>query len=76
MNEYQLVEKLGMATSQELQEILDKSLRNIIKQLNSFQIRGEIKVLIFKTNFGRSRGSHRTKVYMTNELFNNICEIA
>lgn len=66
VSELDIIKKLGLATSTEVQEILDKSLRNTIKQLNQLEIYGEIKIMIFKND------KHRKRIYITNEIYNNL----
>ena len=68
MDELQAIQALGFATSKDIQELLNKSLRNTIKQLSKLEEHYEIKVLIFKTT------KHRKKVYLKNEIYNNICK--
>jgi len=70
MNEMEVIGKLGFATSKEIQEILKKSIRNTIKQLSKLEQHYQIKVMIFKTP------KHRRKVYVKNEIYNNICKIS
>ena len=64
--ELKAIKKLGITTTHELAEIIEKSCRNIIKALNKLEIRGEIKVLIFKDKRCRKRA------YMTDEIYNCI----
>lgn len=64
--ELQIIETIGLGTSGEIQEIRDISIRNVIKHLSRLEERQEIGVLIFKTK------KHRKKVYMTNEIYNNL----
>lgn len=66
MNELQLLQKLGMATSPELQQILEKSIQATIRQLNKLEMLGEIKIIIF------SSIKHRRRIYITNELYDNL----
>ena len=68
MNELQIIEKRGVVISTELPILLDKSIQAIINQLNSLEDRNMIKVLIFKSQ------KHRRKVYVKNELYNDICK--
>lgn len=70
MNEYQIIEKLGWATSPEIKELLDKSIQATIRQLNSLEITGQIEVIIFHTK------KYRRRVYVKKEIFDNLCKIA
>lgn len=66
MNELQVLQRVGMATSSEVKELLEKSLRNTIKQLNSLEDRKQISIIIF------SKGKIRRRLYILDELYNNI----
>ena len=63
--ELKVIQKLGLATSKEVQEAIEKSLRNVIRGLNQLELYGEIKILIFTT------AKHRKRLYVSNELYNN-----
>ncbi len=67
MDELKIVEKLGIVTSSTVQSFIDKNIQSIIKQLNSFEKIGEIKII----NTRRARGGER-RYYMTNEMYNII----
>jgi len=69
MNELQAIKKFGIATSRDLERIIDKSLRNIQKQLRSLQNINVIHVIIFKTEL------HRRPVYINDEVFKCLCKI-
>ena len=64
--ELKVIQKLGMTTTKELDELIEKSCRNIIKAVNKLEGRGEIKILIFTTKNSRRR------VYMIDEIYNSI----
>ena len=70
MDELKAVEELGVATSPEIQSLLDKSLRNVIKQLNGLEVRGMIKVIEIRSERIRKR------LYVKNEVYHDICKIA
>jgi len=69
VDELQAISILGFATSKDIQELIGKSLRNTIKQLSKLEEHYEINVLIFKTN------KHRKKVYIQDEIYNNLCKV-
>jgi len=69
MNELQAIERLGFATSREIHELLGKSLRNVIKQLSKLEAHYQVPVLVFHTP------KHRRKVYIQNEIYNDICKL-
>lgn len=69
MDEAKAIDMLGVVGSSELQQLLDKSIRQIIRQLHSLEDRGMIKVLIFKSK------KHRRRLYMKNEIYDCICSI-
>lgn len=68
--ELKIIEKEGAMTSLEMKEVLDKSLQAIIRQLNSLENLGQIKIIEFQTK------TFRKRLYLKNEIFNNICKIA
>ena len=70
MQELQIIKKLGATTSLEIKELLDKSLQAVIKQLNSLEKIGQIEILTFNTKKSRKR------LYIKNELFDDIFKIA
>lgn len=69
MDELQAVEILGATTSQELNYLLTKSIRAIIRQLNSLEAREQIHVILFKSK------KIRRNLYCSNEVFNNLCQV-
>lgn len=69
MDELNFIKKLGASTSSELEEIMEKNIRGIIRKLNTLEMIGEIKILIFRTEKVRRR------VYCNNEVYNNIIKI-
>lgn len=69
MDELNFIKKLGASTSSELEEIMKKNIRGIIRKLNTLEMIGEIKILIFRTEKVRRR------VYCNNEVYNNIIKI-
>lgn len=69
MNELQIIEREGAITSSEIaEEFLEKSRRAIIRQLNSLEARGMIKIISFRSKI------NRMNLYISNEVFNNICK--
>jgi len=69
MNELQAVKSGGAITSLEIHEMFEKSRRAIIRQLNSLELRGMIKIIIFKSKI------NRVNLYISNEVFNNLCKV-
>ncbi len=69
MNELEIIEREGAITSSEMGEFIEKSLRAIIRQLNNLEARGEIKIIVFKSNI------NRRNLYISNELFSNLYEV-
>lgn len=69
MDELQAVKQLGIATSKDINEIVTKNIRATIRLLNSLEVWGEIKILIFKN------GQCRRRVYITNEIHDIINQI-
>ena len=69
MNELKLIKNLGAITSAELEELIDKNKRGIIRALNGLELIGEIKIIIFRTE------TIRRRVYCSNEIYNNLFKI-
>ncbi len=67
-SELQLVNNLGAVTSSELEKLIEKNKRNMIRILNGFELRGEIKIIVF-------RGKVRRRVYCSNEIYNNLIKV-
>lgn len=59
---------LGIATSTEVGEFIDKNIRNVIKGLKQLVIYGEVRIIIFQSD------QHRKKLYVTNDVYNNLCK--
>lgn len=66
MDEIDVIEKKGIVTSAEVSEMIDKNIRNIIKQLTKLVQIGEIRAIAF----------HRGKLYLKNELYDNLSEVS
>jgi|TARA_R100000750_G_scaffold62664_1_gene57249 hypothetical protein len=69
MDELQAIQKLGIATSRDIQEILEKSIQATIRQLNKLEMLGEIKIIIFNSI------KHRKRIYIKNEIYNSIISV-
>lgn len=69
MDELEVIEKLGIAKSSTIHLMIDKSIVNTIKQLNSLEKVGEIKVVVLSKPFKGMR-----KVYMKNEVYRDMFE--
>ena len=69
MNELEIIQKEGFITSKELELLLNKNIRNIIKQLNSLELRGEIHIIKTVSHKGLSR------IYINNEIYNDLCQV-
>lgn len=69
INELKAIEDLGVSVSSELSNFIDKSPRNIIKQLSNLEAGNEIKIIIFHSKEARKR------VYLSNEIYNNLFKI-
>jgi len=68
--EKEVIDKLGIVTSADVRDLLEKSIQAVIRQLNSLENIGLIRVVTFSSE------KHRKKIYMKNELYNNIHKIA
>jgi len=66
--ELKVLRKLGVATSTEVGELVDKQIRSVIRGLKQLEIYGEIKIMVFRT------AQHRRKIYLTNEIYDNLCK--
>lgn len=69
MDELKLIEDLGVVTSSEVKEILQKG-RSVINQLNKLEFLQEIKIIIFHTD------KIRRRVYVSNEVYKSLNKIA
>lgn len=65
----EIINKLGIATSKDVQEILDIHIRNVIRQLTKSVEHGEIGVMVFHSPNNR----FRKRVYIQNEIYNSFC---
>lgn len=71
MNELDIVKKQGIVTSTMISNILDKPRQNVIKQLNSWETVGEIKIIFCNENT-TTNGTRR--FYMINEIYEDYFE--
>jgi hypothetical protein len=64
--ELKIIQKMGIITSSELQELIDKNIRTIIRNLNRLEEWGDIKIMIFKTD------KIRRRLYVDEEVYNDF----
>lgn len=57
---------MGIITSSEMQELVDKNIRTIIRSLNRLEACGDIKIMIFKTD------KIRRRLYVDEEVYNDF----
>jgi len=67
--ELKTIQKMGMITSTELQELVDKNIRTIIRNLNRLEEWGDIKIIIFKSD------KIRRRLYINEEVYNNFIKV-
>jgi len=64
-DELLIIKQMGATTSKEINEVLQKNLRSVVRGLKRLEKHGEIQVLIFKHK------QFRRYVYVTKELYDN-----
>jgi len=69
MDELQAIDKLGFASARDIQELVDKNIRNTTVQLKKLELYYGANSILFKSF------KTRKKIYIKNELFNDICKI-
>ena len=67
--ELKTIQKMGMITSTELQELVGKNIRTIIRNLNRLEEWGDIKIIIFKSD------KIRRRLYINEEVYNNFIKV-
>lgn len=66
MNELEVVNKLKIATIEDVKDILDKNLMSVKRQLRSWAKLGEIKIVLVENHTNKIKNK---KYYMTNDIF-------
>ena len=68
-DELAIINKLGMVTSSELQEMIDKNIRTIIRNLNRLNNANYIHIVLFNTE------KIRRRLYINEEIYNDFIKI-
>lgn len=66
MDELEVIERLGVASSLDVQPLVGKEIRSTIKQLNNLEKINEVKMIELKS------GRIRKRIYIKNELYDFI----